>query len=356
MINVFIDPSHPAIAIAIAAFIANLEEKFSGEPYEIIPIEVSDLKKTVIDLKIALNNEIKIALNSYSEESEDAEGDSDNEIEFEDDVDLIRQDNHPDSAHYALFGIYPRGEKEEKIIFNFVEKNADRILIWADHHVWPDGLVVYLKSQCSKIAIKNDTDYSNLLTDLNICFPNDWLEVEKAIMEVDFEVSLALRYWGSFLVSKSVGDNLALAKANDCLLFMDMVTEIVSGLCNEDINYMYGFFEPMLSETNRIIESITPRGCENEIFESARACGRPVGYLDLGEVEEYLDFRNIMSYGVQVFPWLFIISFKSRNRNYLKFLSTKMPIISLTEDYVKAGIGDQELLKAINIEVVNFKQ
>ncbi len=357
MINVFINPEHPALAIAVAAFISGLEEKYKGEPYEIIPIKTADLKKSIIDLKVSLNNEIEIALNSYPGDEEDVDDEDElDELEKEDVADLIREQNDADSSYYAFFGIHPLGKEEERIIFDFVEKYSDRILIWVDHHIWPENLLFYLKSRFEKVAIKNDTHYSDLLTELKINFPSDWIDVEQAIMKVDFDNEFAIRYWGSFLVSKSVGDNLSVIQANDCLLFTEMTAEILSGKLDEDIDLMFSFFEPMLGGTAKIIENINKCSCDNPIFEQAKLCGRPVGHIDIGEAEEYFDFRNAMTEGVRAYPWLFVISFDFRGSKQIRFISTKFPIINLTADYVKAGISGEELLKALNIELVNFKE
>lgn len=364
MINIFINPERPALAIAVAAFINDFEKKYGEVDYEIIPITALDLAKNLVELKFGLHKEIKTVVQVDFEEGQIRNNENDyfdsGEEEFDydlpEDEDLLRQlreENPTSTSYYALFGIYPQGKEEEHAIFNFVESKAEKILLWVDYHFWPENLVSYLKSLCDKIVIKNNVYYSDLLEAAGLNFSLDWREVERAIMTVDFDNPLSARYWEAFLVSKAVGDNLGTPRANDCLLFSDITNEIIYGEMDNDITSVASYFEPMLEITGQALENFRD---DHPVFIEAKKMGRQVGYLDVGEIEDYFNFYPVLAKGIEDYPWLVIVAYKFEGRNFQKFCSAKLPIASLAEYYVQAGMHEENLLKALNAELIRFKE
>lgn len=78
---------------------------------------------------------------------------------------------------------------------------------------------------------------------------------------------------------------------------------------------------------------------EHPLFKRAKTKGRPVGYLFLDEIEDYIDVDSILDFGVKKFPRLSLVEFSFQGKPRLLAKSSKIPIVEIMENYADLGLN-----------------
>jgi hypothetical protein len=332
MINILYNSDHPELIFAIATFMLNLDEKHKDEICDIIPFKTINLNDDLFKYKIDLDNEIKIVTGEkYFDNPED--------------TDTKR-------VKYALFGIYPKNEEETQMIASFFDDQAERIMLWLDWHSWPANLLSFLEHS-DRIHVDEIKTCLEVMEKSDYFFPPEWLEAEKAMISKNSDNKLAARYWKKFLEAKSIGKNLSAENGSDYIFFSGSINEIADGQENEIISEVEEAFEFMVMEMEEVLKKFDDN---NPIFAEAKKIGRPVGVLVLGEVPNYFNTEDILSYGREKFPWLCILRYTINNIPYIYFDSEKIPVAEIARKYQCNALKEIELLKILNNELLSFKE
>jgi hypothetical protein len=326
---------HPELVFSMASFLLNLGDDYQNEFFDCIPVRASNLTEDFSEITKRLDEEL-----------EEMSG----EKYFEDDevIDLK-------SVKFALFGIYPKTDLDQRAIASFFDNNLERIMLWLDWHPWPKNLTSFVNIP-KKTFFNEIKTCLEVLNDEGYIFPSPWHKAEKAMLSNDFNNPVSARYWRAFLVSKSTGFNYMAKRGADFLLFNSIVDELIDDRESSLVSDFEKDFDAMEIEVEEMVAKISD---DHPLFAVAKQIGRPVGCLFLGEVQEYFNVSDILQLGVKKFPWLCFISYTFDGQMYAYFESKKFPFKGITRNSIlsiKDFSCQDELLVAIKNEIIRFKE
>jgi hypothetical protein len=332
MKRIFYDPDRLDLVFSTASALLYLSQKFPDEQRYLVPIKTAMLNVNLSPIMEAISEELK-------EISEDT---------YFDPNGLTNQ-----NVKYVVLGFYPTNQSEEKEIVKFFDKNVDKICLWVDggHH-WPDNLRSFFKSTSDNIIIDQNKTNLELLSEFGYPVFDEWLAAEKAIIASDMTNHLAARYYQALRVSKS-GKVYDLESSYDVLTIASIIEEIIANTENSSLTEMVNIFPAMVEESDRLKELFKD---DNPIFTEAKKIGRPVGVLSLDQQSDFIDFKAILDYGKEKFPWLCILEVSFEGESKMYFASKKIPIVEILDSFAKYLKTGEELLRIINSELLNFKE
>ncbi len=333
MITAYFNPDYPELVFPLASFFLYCREKYPNETVDIIPLQVCDINHKPVAIKKKLDEEYEeISTKSYFNESE--------ELDFAEGEQL-----------YALFGIHPTNELEEKKIFRFFDRKTDKIILWLDWHEWPNGLVEYLRSQSSEICIDEKRFCLDFLAEKNYPVQEEWFDAEFAMVNDDYSNKLASRYLKILSVVRASGQNLSLENGKSFIIYSSVIEEIINGQKIEPLSEIEGMFNCMVQEVETCINSVHDN---HHVFVEAKNMGRPVGYLELGRVEDYFNAVEIFDAILPKFPWLCVIQVSICGIPQSYYGSLKFEISDLIEKLKLESDNPDDLLKLLNAEIVRY--
>lgn len=327
MIKILYNPDHPELIFSAAVVYLNLKEQYPNEGYLLLPMRASDLNKPESEITNQLARDMEVIMgDDYSYY-----------FELDSEEKLV------------LLGIFPENKEGEKKILDFFAKNESKIILWVDWHDWGNNLPMYLKSVSNNIYIEPAEICLEILEKYSFeIFPGA-LEAEKAMVDFDTQNPLASRYLKAGVSSRSLGINMNMFEGCAYFYFMASVDELVVGKENKGISLMADKAIEMLMEAKEIKENFIDTFPE---FEPAKAIGRPVGCLLLGEVKEYFCVEEVMEYGLRKYPWLCVVGFYLEGIYLFHFASEKIPISEIIKSYSPDIKSREEFFKILNGEIV----
>lgn len=333
MINILFNSDYPELAFSISTFVANLnKEDYPDELCCIIPTKTINLNKDLSKIKESLDDQIEIITGGrYFENLNEEKG---------------------KVVKYALFGIYPANEEEEKKIAKFFDRHSENILLWLDWHQWPENLLSFLNR--SENFLHNEImTCLELLGNNNYQVPSEWLKTEMAMIVNDLDNNWAARYWKTFLLSKSAGYNTFSEEGSDFIIFSNFISEILNDEINEGLNQIEEMFVLMEDEADDLKNKWVD---DHPIFIKAKQIGRPVGCLFLDNVEDYFNAQEIIEDGSKQFPWLCILRYYIDGLAYISICSDKIDAQEIINNYEFCVDEEESLYKILNEEILRFQE
>jgi hypothetical protein len=254
-----------------------------------------------------------------------------------------------------LFGIYPENKEDCVNLVKFFETHKNRIKLWFDNHEWNKGILHYISEYPKKIKVFPNREYLDILQELGCEVSNEWIEAARAVDKVDFTNKLANRYL-TILSAGTTQDENNLNWTNYYLQdFQLSVKELIYGENYPELDNILYEVDEAFEYEDRVKKCFIDNHAS---FLNAKSAGRPIGYLDLGEINPFISLDDILDYGKKKFPWLAVISYVVNGNKMINADSKKIPIVKILEKYkesYKELAGNTELLlKILEKEVLNF--
>jgi hypothetical protein len=333
MIKIFFNPNQWELIFPIAAVLKN-------KPNELIimnPVEPNEI------------NEYQLAefVNQQKEKILDARA----EVGYIDDPVLLFQ-----KEKIYLFGIHPTNNEDCNHLIKFFENHKNNIRLWFDNHKWNKGILHYVNEYPNKIKVFPNREYLDILKELGCEVSDNWIAAARSITKIDFSNKLADRY----LTILSAGTTQDENNFNWTNYYLDSFQLSIEELIN---GYNDPLLDDMVTEVDKAFEyedKIKKCFIDNHVaFLKAKSAGRPVGYLDLGEMNPFMDLSCILDYGKKKFPWLVVISYIIDGKKMINADSKKIPVIEVLEKYrdMYQELADNTdlLLTLLENEVLNYE-
>lgn len=344
MIKIYFNPSYPELIFSIAAIMRSFSEKhlislIAATPWEIDNNE-NILKKNIFNHFENLIEEVALL----------------DEENGTDEVPKVYQELS-DAEKIFLLNICPACPGDNTNLISFFERHRQDIELWTGApENWNPGALAYLRGENSeKIIIDEKRRCLEILKDLGLDIPQDWQEAAKEFVAENVDNRLAARYLAS-LAAACIIDNNSFEKGaqNYFNTIALAANEIWSGIRDSEIDQLVIDFVEADEEMKKIKESLKTG---NQYFLKARAAGRPIGYLDLKDLKKTFNLIDLLEYGVEEYPWLFIVACTIGGQNLLNLASKELP-----QEILKKYQQDQDykeafpLLILLEAEVINFKK
>lgn len=339
MINILFNPDCPELIFSVASFVLAIEKEHHSDQCVFMPFKPCELGKDLTIIQKELDNELQKLI-----------GD-----------DYFNGRVNPGQNKYALFGIHPKDEYDAREIANFFDKHAEDIIMWADYHVWPDNLLMFLSSQNEKVIIDHTCSCLEKMKHTSSP-PEEWLKAEEAMMYKNINNPLAARYLKNFFVMKNSWQSVnELEKSNGgeeidedaalFVLFNSIITELIKQTENLFITHSEVIYDQKFKKPAQVMGSFSDL---HPIFAEAKKLGRSVGCLVLDRVEDYFDSQEVIAKGLEKFPWLCILSYRIGQKNFVAFESRYLPIHKMVDEVTVSQLSFAELLKRLSTEVLRF--
>ncbi len=355
--KILFDLRYPEIIFSQAALRLNLEP---NEWVVFIPTEISQL---------ALENSDELAIldPDYHHPLYDQEGDEEEDnfyltplsSDFKNWEDNLNDDYLSDNQNskegredIILLNIHPCSPKEKKMVLDFFEHYETRIKYWIDVHDWDKGLVHYLNRKGAKLFAGSQLSCLQVLNALNYVFPYEWLSAEYALSRIDLRNPLAARYFKALLVTQSAGWNRRQEESYRLRFFQSALVELATGEEDFRITTMEAMFFDMASQMQWAKNNTLDN---HPLFLKAKEMKRSVGYLNLDEIDDYTNIKDILHYGSKKFPWLFLLEYTLENRSYLRARSRRLPVKEIMSSYRHMNLNQDDKLRILSGEITSCR-
>jgi hypothetical protein len=326
MIKIFFDQTRPDLIFALAAIMGNAK----GDHVVMMPLDLEEKSENL--LEEACGQQQKYAAENYAE--------------------CLTPNGLPDRLF--LLNIGP-DSTDHKGFMQFLLDHEDEIVLWTDSHQgWTQEEINFDNSRKNIIRLNGRSCLQTLIS-LGYQAPVWWQETEAAMLAaVASDIAKnndAIRYHGAFWMKRIMSHN---SGENNMLdVFREAVTELVDGVASEEIDRLNNLVQDMIRETRQAKSQLS----SNTVwFQEARQHDRPVGYLRLDDAPEYLDTKDIMAYGRQQYPWLFVFAYNMKGREILQAESDMLDMQQILDYYYSLTKDEDALLRCLNTEVVKFKK
>jgi hypothetical protein len=120
------------------------------------------------------------------------------------------------------------------------------------------------------------------------------------------------------------------------------------------LDYLIQDFISAQEDIRRVKEAINEK---SQPLPTAGKTDRPIGYIELKDINKSMDMLELLEYGSQKFPWLFIIVYSIENNINLLANSKKLPL-EIMEKYAKQmeGANVNDLIPLLRKEVTSFQE
>lgn len=342
MIKIYFNPSCPELIFSVAAIMHSYPEP------RLVAIIGAHPSQMDCD-KVILGKELLIRAEDLAEE-----------------VSLMPEDQEPISVEkiydevssndeIILLNIHPLNTEELAHLMAFFEQYQDSIKLWVDSSdYWQQGIVDYLKSYGdAKILIDKNLTCLQLLETIGIKVPLEWQKAAEALAKGDAENEWASRYIAA-LSSACIADNNCISDIQTYFAaFTTAVNELWLGKRDE---YLDELVLDFINSSKKIQEIKENFEVDISLFPAANAAGRPIGYLDLNDISQGLDLLSLLEYGVEKFPWLFLIHYNIGENYGILANSQELPIEEIMEKLQAHEDRLDILLPLLEKEVINFKK
>ncbi len=267
----------------------------------------------------------------------------------------LEEDELVDSnSKIILIGIHPRNHREGLIVLDFLEKYGDQVELWIDEAIWPAGLAKYVSQSSRRIFISQEESCLAILKNLGYRFPLAWLKAEKAIKARDASNRLAQRYLIADLMNQNIKTVFQQQKDEyENFLFASMVDELYLERKNEAIEMLVQEFPFFYVETKKAKRKLDGN---YHLFTKARKAGRPIGYFQLGEVRNIINYSEIIDYGLNFYPWLCILEAQIDGDTVIIIKSAKVAIDEILGMYSEHDLEKKETFKVLEAEIIKWKE
>jgi hypothetical protein len=250
-----------------------------------------------------------------------------------------------------LVGIGPSNPEEEDIMLDFIARHGSEIAVWIDNHTWSEGAWETARQSCLMKKYTSSGISALLSLDYRDQIQLDWQMIERTLSStkecVVFSNPVAKKYFLALEVAWVISQNI---KNNYYIeTFWSIVKEIADSKSNSEISCLADLGQLMRQEASEAISRISG---DCPYFAEAKAMGRPVGYLKLGEVGEYTDITGILDEGLKAFPWLVLLDYSINGKEIFSGDSKEIDIDEILNFYFTTDINKEDVLKAINAEIV----
>jgi hypothetical protein len=325
MIKVFFDQSNPDLIFSIAAIMGSAK----GDHVVMVPIDLKDKSDNLLEDKYRAQQRYTI----------------------ENDTDCLFPNGQADSLF--LLNIGPRQVGDDQGFKQFLNDHADEIILWKDNHLgWKQADVAFANKQKQTVII-NGVSCLATLEEFGYHSPQWWKNSEEAMLAPAInEITKnenALRYGGAFWVSRVLYRNTEKGSVIDP--FREAVEEIISGRLSPEIDRLNALLPNMIRATNQAKDKLSTNAVW---FQEAQQNNRPVGYLRLEDVPEYLDIQDIIEHGRSQFPWLFVFEYSFQGQEFLQAASNILDVPEILNYYSEVTKDEDALLYLLNAEVVRF--
>ncbi len=342
MIKIYFNPSCPELALSVAAIMKSYRQKhlillIASDPWQMVQYE-DEMKKEVFLEAEKINNEV---------------------LEIEAQENLI-----PDNQIYddlsaddkiILLNIHPLNKEESEYLINFFEKHQGKIKLWVDvYNDWDPHVLRYLKSdETCKFLFDENKSVLQMLKEYGFKISEELFQLSDELRDGTVKTDLAARYIAALSAACITDNNSSTGIKNYFDAFTSVVNEIFTGERNAYLDELVADF----LKANKQMPKIKKLATDNhKFFTAAKNIGRPIGYLELKNINPSLDLSELLEYGGEMFPWLFIINYNIDDGPGVLFTSSKIPIFELLER-CKAILGDiPSLFPFLEQEVINFKE
>jgi hypothetical protein len=258
----------------------------------------------------------------------------------------------PEDKVFVL-NIHPTNKTEEEYLINFMQTHKEKIVMWADSSdCWETGFLHYLQSESAgKIVADKTKSCLEILQANGFEVPNSWLEPEKGLMSCSITDALAARYLTALSSARIIDVNMGTVAEYYCTAFKECANEICYGRQSETLDSLIEEFlsaQRDVEEVKRMIDQ------ESQKLTNGGENGRPIGFIELKDINQTMNLSDILAYGTEKFPWLFVILYSIGDNYQFMAHSHKLPITEVLEKYKDKDIG--ELLSILRKEVTNFQR
>ncbi len=250
-----------------------------------------------------------------------------------------------------ILGIGPKNQDEEEFMLTFLERHQGSVVFCLDNHSWSKSGWEQARKYC--LMKRYDLSAIGAMMALKNWYPIpiSWQMVEKSLSSKKeatiFENPTAKRYFLSLEVSWTMDQHLD----NNYYVqtFWNIVQEIADGKNNAEISCLADLGLLARQEAEEAINRLSD---DSPHFAEAKLVKRPVGYLKLGEVGEYTDITGILEEGIKKFPWLVILDYSIKGKEYLSGRSKEIDIDDILNYYFQLNLSKDNVLKCINAEII----
>lgn len=317
--KIFFDPNQPGLVFSIAAILKKIGDKQISILIPVRPKNLANengIRKLVYDLPV--------------------QG-------------LLQ--NMGDDQMYVV-GVGPNNQEEENILLDFIGRHGSEIAVWIDNHSWSESAWEIARQSCLMKKYVSSSLISMLTLPYRDHIQMDWQITEKALSStkehIVFGNPIAKKYFLALEVAWAITQNL---KNNYYIeTFWSIVKEITYGKNNSEISCLADLAILMRDEASEAISRISD---DHPYFAKAKAMGRPVGYLKMGEIPEHADIFTILNEGLKKFPHLVILDYSINGKELISGDSKDIDIDEIINYYFNDNIGKDSLLQLINAEVIS---
>lgn len=258
--------------------------------------------------------------------------------------------------NFYLINVGPHHDQDMINILTFLEKHEEKIKLWIDTaNDWLPNELKYVNQYRPVVVYRRDLSGLELLELLKYRSPLYWKRAEAALISLNIEAlknnPLALRYLEASVVSRNIGDNLQ--DNYQYFSFLASLDELIYNQADPDIDLLIDFFPKMIKGVAKAKNKISSKSI---FFRSAKKAGRPVGYLNLGNIPSFINIEDILCYGQKNFPWLFIVRYQLDNKDHLLATSRILDIPHIIKSYSQDTKDHRTLLRLLNAEVIKYKK
>lgn len=329
MIRVIYNPNRPELIFSIASI-------FMSEPNQFIaflPVVTKDL------LKYGPN---ELSIVPIAEHFKEISGTS-----------IV--DECDQTENIILLGIGPKNNSENSTIINFFDQYKTLIKFWIDDQIWDASLIKYLEPKSNQVIINKDSTCLNILKDLGQAAPGCWLKPERAMKEQDQRNPLAARYLRAAHANLITSKNYMNSEDSHVFFFHGAMQELVTTVEDPAISFLEDSFLDMKDINKKAKKSITSN---LHFFKKAKKTGRPIGYLKINDMSDLVDVEEIINYGSNRYPWMFIFEYSFNQTNHLicrsKIIS-KTTIDSLLDECKIYSLDAEDRLAFLAGSVTSFE-
>lgn len=254
-----------------------------------------------------------------------------------------------------LINIGPQHNEDMPNLVAFMERHEADIAWWLDtQHDWLPAELHYMNQYREIIKWQRGITPLQLLERYKCHSPRYWKEAEAALMSDNPDIlngnSLAVRYLGASYVASIIGNNLR--DSNFYLFyFLASVQELIYSRPNMDVVSLANLFPKAVKETNKAKLKFSDSSI---FFRQAKKIGRPVGYVNLGEMPNFINVQDILAYGYKRFPWLCVVKYRIQGQERMEVGSAKLDIVPIIKEHVADKIDNKTLVRLLNAEVVRY--
>jgi hypothetical protein len=342
MIKIYFNPSNPELIFSVAAIMHSYPEPHLVAIIGAYPSQI-DCDKIILKKEILTRAEDLAEEVSLMPETEEP-------ISVEQIYDEVSSEDQ-----IILLNIHPLNAEELAHLMNFFEQYQGKIKLWVDSSdYWKKSVIDYLQTYGNtKIIINKDLSCLQLLETVGIEIPPEWHAAAEALARGDAENEWAARYIAA-LSSACIADNNCIS---DIQTYFGAFTTAVNELwLGKRDKYLDELVLDFIDSSKKIQEIKETFAVDISLFPTANAAGRPIGYLDLNDISQGLDLLSLLEYGVEKFPWLFLIHYNIGENYGILANSQELPIEEIMEKLQMFEDRLDLLLPLLEKEVINFKK